>query len=152
MNGWMGREITWKLHFPLELLLSAPFGSSVGKPDLRKGRNEVAGCALHLLAPTALTTCSWPASEHRPFLRPDIFPSCSGLCCPFSTQRLEVGKERRTRRLLSLISAPNDLFPPYCPLLHLTRTQSLPRTLYPCDLCTLCGRAHSPSLCPRAKR
>lgn len=24
---------TWKLHFPLELLLSAPLGSSVGKPD-----------------------------------------------------------------------------------------------------------------------
>lgn len=37
-EGWMCREMTWNLHFPLELLLSAPFGSSVGKPDLRESR------------------------------------------------------------------------------------------------------------------
>lgn len=43
-SGWMGREITWKLHFPLELLLAAPFGSSVGKPDLREAEAaELAG-------------------------------------------------------------------------------------------------------------
>ena len=52
MSGWMGREITWKLHLPLELLLSAPFGSSVGKPDLREGRNHAADCALQGPAPT----------------------------------------------------------------------------------------------------
>lgn len=55
MSGWMGREITWKLHLPLELLLSAPFGSSVGKPDLREGRNHAADCALQGPALTVLT-------------------------------------------------------------------------------------------------
>lgn len=57
VDGWICREITWKLHFPLELLLSAPLGSSVGKPDLRKGRTKVADCASPL---PALITDSWP--------------------------------------------------------------------------------------------
>lgn len=52
VDEWMDRwnsdakKVTWELHFPLELLLPSPFGSSVGKPDLGEAGDRVSGCVF----------------------------------------------------------------------------------------------------------
>lgn len=91
MEGWICGEITWNLHFPLELLLSAPFGSSVRKPDLGEGGN----CSW-LCSSISGTYCSchnlvvWTQSA-------DLMPSLPALAfvlCPLPHLKgLEWGRE-----------------------------------------------------------
>lgn len=52
-DGQICTEITCQLCFPLQLLLPAPLGSSVGKPDLRENRD----CIMAMFSAPG-TSCS----------------------------------------------------------------------------------------------
>ena len=99
-------------------------------------------------------------SERRPFLSPDVLPSCSGLgsLSPSSVLRRGVGSGGESSAEAQqggtrLIPAPNKPVSASGRCLHLPGTRSLPaQTLCPCGSCALCGGAHSPSPCLQAER
>lgn len=127
----MGREITWKPHFPLELLLSAPFGSSVGKPDLKRAETmqlAVRSKAQHLLLSPRAPDLD---SECRPFLSPAVPTSCSGLgsLSPSSVLRRGAGRAGESSAEAQqggawLLPAPNKPVSASGRLLYVTVTGS----------------------------
>lgn len=158
MDGSICTEITWQLCFPFQLLLPAPFGSSVGKPDLRENRD----CHWLCFQPPG-TSCSYHVSlawtqkvEPSPILTP-LHPAPAFALCLFPHLKgLGEGKEeramdRKARRISSLFFIQTSFFT----LLLLSlppQTQSPDQDILLYSFLTLCSRAHSLSLCLQAER
>lgn len=130
MDKWICTEITWQLCFPFQLLLPSPFGSSVGKPDLRENRD----CHWLCFQPPG-TSCSYHVSlawtqkvEPSSILTPSL-PARAFALCPFPHRKGLGGGKRReqlTEKQEDFISLFfQTSFSPSCCRLYLHRPKSL---------------------------